>query len=187
MKHMSQKRNSIDYELLLALSSAPSHARGLAKSLHQSPATAHRRLTALFKQNIIDYSVEGKNKVFSIKKTLLAKTFMYRAEQYKFTKLILAYPFMAVILDEVLKKCNAQLILLFGSYAKFNAKKESDIDIYVETTDRKVKEVLESENSKISVKIGLFDQENPLIKEIIKNHVVLRGVEEYYKKTKLFG
>ena len=93
---------------------------------------------------------------------------------------------MNIIIDELLKKSTEKLIILFGSYAKFVAKHDSDIDVYVKTKSRKVKEELESVHSKIRVKIGHFDRESLLIKEIIKNHIILKGAEEFYEKTKFF-
>ena len=45
-----------------------------------------------------------------------------------------------------------------------------------------MKEEIASVHSKIKVKIGEFDLGSPLIKEIVKNHVILRGVEELYEK-----
>ncbi|MEK6900125.1 MAG: hypothetical protein AABX05_03295, partial [Nanoarchaeota archaeon] len=60
------------------------------------------------------------------------------------------------------------------------AKKDSDIDIYIETKNRNVKGSIEDIHSKISVKIGTFDTRSPLIKEIIKDHIIIRGIEAFY-------
>ena len=70
--------------------------------------------------------------------------------------------------------------------AKENTKRESDIDIYIETKDEKIKEEVKKINDLINVKTGRFDTEDLLIKEIIKNHVIIRGAEEYYEKIKFF-
>ena len=75
-----------------------------------------------------------------------------------------------------------KLIVLFGSYAKGLANKNSDIDIYIETKNRNVKKLVENVNSKINVKIGSFNIDSPLIKEIIKNHVIIKGIEVFYDK-----
>jgi predicted nucleotidyltransferase len=74
------------------------------------------------------------------------------------------------------------LAVLFGSYARGKANKNSDIDIFIETKDRKLKQELELLNSRLSVKIGEYDRSSPLIKEIEKNHVILKGVEPFYEK-----
>ena len=105
-------------------------------------------------------------------------------ERYKLIKLLKKYPELGIIISDVLKKTREKMIILFGSYAKFRAKKDSDIDIYVETRDKKVKKELEFINSKIRIKIGTFDTSSLLIKEIVKDHVILRGVERFYEKTK---
>ena len=75
-----------------------------------------------------------------------------------------------------------KLIVLFGSYAKNLAKKDSDIDIYIETKNRNIKKVVEEIHPKINVKIGPFDLKSPLIREIIKDHVIIRGLEEFHGK-----
>ena len=49
-----------------------------------------------------------------------------------------------------------------------------------------MKESIETIHSKLKVKIEDFDLNSQLIKEIIKNHIVLRGVEEFYEKVKFF-
>ena len=41
-------------------------------------------------------------------------------------------------------------------------------------------------NSKLSIKIGKFDTKSLLIKEIIKNHVIIRGLEDFYERVEFF-
>src|SRR3989344_5782234 len=187
MIHMVQNKNNIELEIILLLIRSENHVRGIAKQLNESHSTVLRKLTILVKENALDYKKEGKNKVFFIRKNLQAKNYVFNAERYKMIKLLKTYPELNVIIDDLLKKCNEKLVVLFGSYAKFIANKESDIDIYVETMGRKLKEELESINSKIKVKIGIFDLESNLIKEIVKNHIILKGVEEFYEKTKFLS
>lgn len=183
---MVQNKDNIDSEIILLLLRGENHLRGIAKQLNESHSTILRKLNKLVKENVLDYKIEGKNKVFFLKKNLQAKNYVLNAERYKLIKLLKTYPELNVIIDELLKKTEEKLIILFGSYAKFTAKKDSDIDIYVETRSRKVKEEIESVHSKIKVKIGDFDMNSQLIKEIIKNHIILKGVEEFYEKTRFF-
>jgi predicted nucleotidyltransferase len=138
------------------------------------------------KENVLDYKMEGRNKVFFIRKTLQAKNYVFNAERYKQIKLLKKYPELNVIVEDILKKSVENLIIIFGSYAKFSARKDSDIDIFVETNKKNVKEKIGSLHSKINVKIGKFDLNSPLIKEIIKSHVILKGVEEFYEKIGFF-
>ena len=78
------------------------------------------------------------------------------------------------------------MIILFGSYAKGIPKLSSDIDIYLETNNSKIKTKIKEINSKLSIKIGKFDTKSLLIKEIIKNHVIIRGMEDFYERAGFF-
>jgi len=171
---------------MLLLIRGDNHVRGIAKNLGESHSTILRRLNELLKENVIDYKSEGRNKVFFIKKNLQAKSYIFNAERYKQIKLLKKYPELSVIAEDILMQCHDNLIIIFGSYAKFVAKENSDIDVYVETKERRVKDELESIHSRINVKIGSFDLNSPLTKEIIKDHVILKGVEEFYEKIKFF-
>ncbi len=183
---MVQDNNSINFEIILVLLKSPTHLREIARMLNKSHVTILRKTSQLIRENIIDYKKEGRNKCYFIKKNFTSRQYIYQAERHKFIKLLKIYPELSVILEKVLKKVDDKLIILFGSYAKFSAKKESDIDIYIETDKNNLKSELKEISSKISLKIGHFDNDSLLIKEIIKNHIVLRGTEEFYEKTKFF-
>ena len=187
---MVQNRNNIgnlDFEIILLLLRGEKHLRGIAAQLNRSHSTVFRRLNNLQKENVLDYKKEGKNKVFFIKKHLQAKNYVLNAERYKLIKLLKNYPEVGIVVEEIIQKCQEKFIVLFGSYAKFNAKRDSDIDVYIETKSRKVKENVEIINSKIRAKIGKFDLDSNLIKEVIKDHIILKGSEGFYEKTKFFG
>jgi len=179
MIHMVQNRDSM--EIILLLLKGELHLRGIAKNLNMSHSTISRRLNELLDENVLDFRTKGRNKTFSIRKTLQAKNHVYNAERYKLEKLLKLYPEMEIIIEDILANHKERLIILFGSYAKFSAKKSSDIDIYIETNKKP-----ETTNSKISMKTGSFNLTSVLIKEIIKNHVILRGVEDFYEKTSFF-
>jgi len=183
---MVHNRNNLEMEIILVLIRENTYLRNIAKLLNESHSTVLRRLNTLVKENVLDYKLEGRNKVFFIKNNLQAKNYVFNAERYKLIKLLKKYPELSIIIEDVLKKSKENLVILFGSYAKFKAKKRSDIDIYIETRERKAKEKIEEINSKISVKIGLFERKSLLIKEIIKHHIVLKGVELFYEKTEFF-
>ncbi len=186
MIHMVQKWDNSGYEIVLLLVKEKKHLRKLAKELKIPHSTVMRKLNNLTKENIVDSKQEGKNKVFFIKKNLQARNYLQQAEQYKLSKLIKKYPKLSIILEDILKSSKEQMIVLFGSYAKFQANTDSDIDIYIETRNKKIKNDIKTVYSKINVKTGKFDMNSNLIKEIIENHVILKGVENFYEKTKFF-
>jgi len=176
---MVQKRD-MELEIINVLLKSESHVRGIAQKLGESHSTILRRLNNLKKESVIDYKTEGKNKIFFLKKNLITQNYIQKAELHKLTKLFWKYPHLSIIFEEILKKTDEKLIILFGSYAKDMAKTDSDIDIYIETKERNVKKVIEDIHSKINVKIGVFDTKSPLIKEIIKDHIIIRGIEAFY-------
>ena len=179
---MAQKRNNVELDILELLLKSDNHVRGIAKKLDESHSTILRKLNNLQKENVIDSRKEGKNKIFYLKKNLISRSYILKTELHKLAKLLRKHPELSVIFEEILQKSDEKLIILFGSYAKGSEKKDSDIDIYIETKSRNVKKVIEDIYSKINVKIGTFDTKSPLIKEIIKEHIILRGIEVFYDK-----
>ena len=183
---MTQIKINYNYEVLLLLLKKEMHGRELSKELKTSLTRVQTILTELRKINVLDFKKEGKNHIYFIKKNLFAKSLIFNAENYKLIKILCKYPVLEPIFQDILQKCKCRLIILFGSYAKELPKKNSDIDIYIETNDFKIKENVQKINDLINVKIGKFDLNNLLVKEIIKNHVLVRGMGEYYEKIKFF-
>jgi len=182
---MVQNKN-IELEVILTLLKNKSHLREIARTIKESHSTVLRKINELVRENIIDYKKEGKNKVFFIKSNIKSKNYVYSAEIYKLNKLLKKHPELSIIFEDIKKNFKKSRIILFGSYAKGNEKPRSDIDIYLETTDNKIKNKIKELNSKLSIKIGEFDTNSLLIKEIIKNHTIIRGVEEYYERNNFF-
>lgn len=174
-----------NYEIILNLLKGANHLRKIAKELKKNHMTIKRILDYLIKENVFDVRKEGKNNIYSIKKNLESQNFVFMAEIYKFNKLIKKHHEIKADL-KVLKKLPADLILIFGSYAKGTEEKSSDIDIYIETKKKGVKKEAEKINSKFSIKIGQYNKENLLIKEIEKNHTIVKGIERFYEKNKFF-
>ena len=145
-----------------------------------------RKMQELFNENAVDFNKEGKNKVFFIKKTEEARNYIFITEQYKLNKFLSRYSSLRNIIKKIQGDKRIKLAILFGSYAKDSADKKSDIDIFIETDDKNIKKELVLLDFKLSIKIGKYDKNNNLIKEIEKNHVIIKGVEEYYEKNKFF-
>ncbi len=186
MIHMVQNKNNLELEIVLVLLKNRTHLREIARTLNESHSTILRKINELVKENILDYRKEGKNKIFFIKNNLKAKNYIYSAEIHKLNSLLKKHPELSIILEDIKKDFSKGMIILFGSYAKGNPKTDSDIDIYLETNNNKIKDKIKEINSKLSIKIGKFDTKSLLIKEIIKNHIMIRGVEDFYERTDFF-
>ncbi len=176
----------IEFEVLLKLVGRSFHLRELAKQLKAPHTTLLRKLNALVKEDALFTKKEGKNKIYFIKKGLEARNYVFMAEYYKLIKLVTKYPQLSIILKDVVKKSSSGLIVLFGSYAKFTAKPRSDIDLLVLSSNKAEKKKIEMINSRINVKLASrIDVNNLLVKEIIKDHVIIKGVERFYEETKI--
>lgn len=182
---MVQKEN-IELEIILNLIRSKTHLREIARSINKPHSTVLRKINKLFKEGILDYKREGKNKTFFIKNNLKTKNYLYLAEIYKLNKILEKHPELSIIFEDIIKKVPNEMIILFGSYAKGNEKSDSDIDIFVETKKEKIKKEIKEIDSRLSIKIGNFDLNSLLIKEIIKNHIIIKGVEKYYGKNNFF-
>lgn len=174
------KQKSIKEEIFILLQKSKMHQRELERVLGINQTNIRRALIKMEKENLVDKKSIGKSKIYFIKDTLEARIFAMISENYKLMKII-DKPEIKKIVSELLKNKKIKMAVLFGSYAKNLAHKRSDIDIYIETNDQKIKKEVESINSRISVKIGKFDKNNFLIKEIIDNHIIIKGVERYYE------
>ncbi len=184
---MTLKKINYESELLLYLLKKEAYGRELAKELKTSLTRIQSLLYKLRQNNIIDYKIEGKNHIYFIKKNIVAKAYILNAENYKLVRLFGKYTFLEPLFKNITEKYPNLLIILFGSYAKFIAKDDSDIDIYICTIDKKIKEKIKLFYDKLSIKIGDFNKEDLLIQEIIKNHVIIQGGEIYYEKLKFFN
>jgi len=161
------------YEVILNLLKGNNHLRKIAKEIDINHMTVKRILDGLIKNNILDVKVQGRNNIFSIKKTIEAKNSVLISEIYKFDKLIKFHPELKKNIREI-QTISDDIILI-------------DIDIYINTSNSLIKKKIGKINKKFSVKIGKYDKNSLLIKEIEKNHIVVKGVEYFYEKNKFFN
>ena len=133
---------------------------------------------------MLDVKEEGKNNVFSIKSSIEARNAVLAAEIYRLNKFVKKHPELK---REILSLKEMQpIVIIFGSYAKETETRDSDIDIFIETRDVKIRDAAAKINAKFSVKTGKYDRDDLLIKEIEKNHIIVKGFEEFYEKSRFF-
>ncbi|MBN1385676.1 nucleotidyltransferase domain-containing protein [Candidatus Woesearchaeota archaeon] len=173
-------------KIIEALLRSENHIRGLAKLINTNQTSIARKVNDLSKNNVVDFRQQGKNKVVFLKRSLEAKQSAYQVESQKLIETVRKYPSLRRVIEAIKQNNKISLAILFGSYAKGIARKDSDIDVYIETGDNGLKEEIQGIDSRISVKIGMYNKDSILIKEIEKNHVIIKGVELYYEKNKFF-
>jgi len=184
MFHMEQ---NISFEIINILLNEEMHTRALAKQLSINHMTILRHLKGLINDNVLDFRQEGRNKIYFLKKNIESRNYAAMTELYKLNRVLKEYPGLRKIINAIQRNPMINLAVLFGSYAKGTVREKSDIDVFIETEDRKLKQELEILNSRLNVKIGDFDRSNPLITEIEKNHIIIKGAENFYEKIEFFN
>lgn len=178
---------NLSMEIVCALLSGELHARGLAKKLDTNHMTVARKLGELLGENALDFRIEGRNKVYFLKKGPEARSYVLMAELHKLNRALKRYPELRNVIERIQEDARVKLAVLFGSYAKGVATRSSDIDLFVETADRGLRRELELLNSRLNVKIGAYDSSSLLAKEIEKNHVIIKRAELFHEKASTFG
>ncbi len=162
------------------------HPRAIAGRLGTNHMTVIRTLNRLEGENVVDFHPAGRNKIYFLKRTLEGRNAAMTAEYYKLSRVVGRYPALRRIVLAVQGNHEVPLAVLFGSHAKGTAKPGSDIDLFLETRDREVRKDFEALDTRLSVKIGEFEVSNHLVREIVKDHVILKGVEQFYERTGFF-
>ncbi|MGM5481520.1 MAG: nucleotidyltransferase domain-containing protein [Nanobdellota archaeon] len=175
---MLQKRN--DFEIIILLTQEPRHIRKISSELALIPSTAMRILRRLERENVIEYSMQGKNKVYKLKNSPEKDQYLLMSEHYRTLKQ-LQQPVVRRITKKLKELTNGELIILFGSRIKGTAHEKSDIDIYIETTDKSIKKKAELISKDLRITIGKFDKTSVLGKEMIKHHVIIQNPERLYQ------
>lgn len=184
MNHVEQ---NLTNEIVAHLLKEDLHPRAIAERLASNHVTVLRKLRDLEAENVVDFRVEGKNKTYTLKRSIEGRNAAMIAELYRQSMVVSRYPALRGIFEAVHDMPDIPLALLFGSYAKGLATKESDIDIFLETADPMRKKQIEQKHSLLSVKTGRFETADLLVREIMKDHIIIRGVELYFERTGRFG
>lgn len=166
------------------------HVREMAKLLKKSHVTLLPHLKLLEKEKVLLSKTEGKNRKYSLNfENIITKKYMLFSEIVESINFLNDYFLLKRITSEI-NKLNLQgTIVLFGSYAKRTFNKDSDIDLFYigHITPNKIKMVKKigrvyrkTINIKKSTNFeSALKKKDPLIIEIIKNHIILQNTEKF--------
>ncbi len=157
------------------------YGRALAKKLGMNQKTVSNILKRLEKENILKFSSEGKNKYYFLNKFNPNISEIIRmTELGKKINFLEKHKTLKDLFREIEGRTSG-ICIVFGSYASGAENKESDIDLFVMGSIKNTSDIEKAFNIKInaisSKKKNI--QEEPIFKEIMKNHIILKGVEEF--------
>lgn len=166
----------------------------IAKSLGEYYSFAHRIVNRLINDGVIVKEKAGKSWLCSINLENEKTTALIQlSEIEKKNEFYISNKELRVITEDFIKSAKSTVkpisIVLFGSYAKGTATKQSDIDILLISKsktgiDKITKEIYARFGKEINV-IAITTRDfkkqkgKALIREIVKNHYVLYGVERF--------
>ncbi len=185
---MATKMSNITHKwvpILLAYTkdySAKLSASGISRKTGIPQQTVSRQMNELAKKGMVDYVVDGKNKLFyfDLRKNA-SKTIIAMVESHKSLEFSLEKKDIAVIINDFLSVCES--VIVFGSYSLGTATKDSDLDVVLfgckgNMDHIKKKYALEINEHKSTYKeFGkLLKNENALAIEIAGNHLFFGNV-----------
>lgn len=161
------------------------YGRDIAKKYKLNQKTVSNILLKLEKENILKFERQGKNKYYFLNKfdsnineiiklIEINKKITFLNKHKKFIELF----------KELEKRTNGTLII-FGSYAKGSENEDSDLDLFILGSIKDVKDLEKMYNLKISIlKSKKVKNNEPIFKEIINNHILLKGEDNFINQIK---
>jgi len=158
------------------------YGTNIAKKLKMNQKTVSNILNKLEKQDILKFSCEGKNKYYFLNKfNSNIKEVIKLIEIEKKIKFVNKNNKFKELFNKLEEKAKG-ILIVFGSYSTYTNTKKSDLDLFVAGKISEVDDLEELYNIKINViksNKQKFNKEEHIIQEIIKNHIILKGVEEF--------
>jgi hypothetical protein len=166
------------------------HLREIARETSVDVKAIQLQLKRLEKLNLLSSTLKGRNKEYSLNfNNSVTKYFMIMAETFASINYLGKNFLIKKVSDEIGNQIEG-IIVLFGSFAKGQATRESDIDLFVingKTVDRgAVRETGSIVGRSISVKsaskrafVHGLRENDPLIREVVSDHIILKGVDDF--------
>jgi uncharacterized protein len=168
------------------------HLREIARTIGKSHVSLIPHLREFVKEKILIVNQMGKNKVYSLNlSNYLVSDYLVVIEKIK------AISFIEN--NSLLKKFYREFsdlkvdLVLFGSFARGDFNSESDVDFLVigklsSSLRKRIKDFGLSYSREFHLTIiseeefYSFEKENPLVVEVLKNHVIFSGVEKFMRE-----
>ena len=159
------------------------HGRELAKMIKEQQKTVSNKLKILSENGILKKENKGSLKNYSLNlANPLVLNLMTIAEENKAFRFISGSFLFSDLFKKIIELTNEEVIV-FGSYARGDFTKESDLDILIlDKPNKKIEEAIKLYPKKTHIMYmdkktfekGLFKKENFML-ELLKNHIIIKG------------
>jgi predicted transcriptional regulator len=163
------------------------YGRELVKRVKISQKNIALTLKELEEEGILSSKIKGNLKYYFLnRQNSLVKKYLILTEIWKSARFLEKNPKINQLFEKFDKLNN--IFCIFGSYAKNIEKKDSDLDLFIigNADEKEIQEVADTYNINISIKKGkkpdfidLLKKNNPLMNEILENHIIISGYEEF--------
>ena len=154
----------------------------IARELKMNQKTVSNILKRLERENILKFSKEGRNKYYFLNRfNKQIKQIINLIELDRKLKFLRRYKKLDGLFNTLEDRAKG-ILIVFGSYSNFSAHEDSDLDIFVMGDISSIEDLEQMYNIKINVVKSnkkKIDKEDIFIKEIIKNHIVLKSIENF--------
>jgi predicted nucleotidyltransferase len=168
------------------------HVRAMAKLLGTYHVTILPYLEQLEKRRILQHKKVGRNKQYILNTAnILTKYYLTTTEELVAIEFVEKNPLMRKLAENLNNLDTPNPLILFGSYANGTATDESDIDLFsigalTKTQLIQIRRFEATFGKRINVKTATPERFNTalrtgdiLIKEIVRNHVILRNADPF--------
>ena len=169
------------------------YGRELIKKVSISQKNIALTLGELEEQGILSSKKNGSLKYYYLnKQNPNTRKYLILAEIWKSIRFFEKNSKINHLFEKIEKSNN--IFCIFGSYAKGLEKRDSDLDVFiignvnvnVNVNDREIKKIADTYNINLSIKKGkksdfieMLKKSNPLMNEILENHIIISGYEEF--------
>lgn len=162
------------------------YIREVNRILNISPRTAQLILDSLESKGVLESTVRGKIKSYTLRKNSTSIHYIILAESYKTTIFTDNNPIIREIVERILPLTSG-IGLIFGSYAKGTQNKGSDLDIFIvgQAEVNKIREI--SKTYQIEINLVVYPLEkyksvinkDILVKEVLENHIAIKNIDGF--------
>lgn len=168
----------------------PLHLREIARATQVDVKAIQLQLKKLERMNIVLSNMRGRNKEYLLNlDNVTTKYFLVMAETLASAHFLQNNFRIKKMIGEMGPLLHG-IVLLFGSFAKRRATRESDIDLFVVTDKEIDRRAVLSGGDLIGRTINIkasgrtqfeksMREKDPLVSEVLSDHVVLKGVDDF--------